>query len=92
MGKKKAKKKKPQVKKPAVKKERPVVDSLGEELERPKVEPKPEQKAVDKRPIMCGCGGGAESKIIYCPKCGRTWCDLCLRNCKSCPICDTKGV
>ena len=45
---------------------------------------------LPKRPARCGCGGTLN--IIYCPKCGRTWCSLCLRTNQYCPICGTKGV
>ena len=103
MGKKKTAKKKTAkkvVKKPEPKSEsvektakREVVESLGDVQERPKVpanEPeKPVEQAIN-RPTKCACGG--ITKIMSCPKCGRAWCESCLRTNEICPICDTRGV
>ena len=42
------------------------------------------------RPKVCGCG--CTSNISQCPKCGRTWCDGCLKGNVTCPICGSRGV
>ena len=97
MAKKKTVKKKT-AKKKVVKKKTPepekreVLDSLGDEQERPVMPEPPAPEPPDKRPETCGCGGTVKNKIKYCPECGRTWCDLCLKSNQICPICDTKGV
>jgi hypothetical protein len=92
MGKKKAKEKKQAVpKKPAEVIERPVLDSLDDIQERPEVVEAPvvKQPIVIHNPQRCGCGGTLNVKS--CSKCGRTWCDLCLRSNKTCPICNSRG-
>ena len=95
MGKKENKKKVAKKKVAKKKVARPKAEVPLQEPE-PVVQPEPEPVAERvAEPILksaatrCGCGG--DLNIKQCPKCGRTWCDCCLKGNLYCPICETRG-
>lgn len=74
-------------------KERVVLKNLGETAKRSKVETTAPVASKGGEEV-CSCGGAVyDGATVYqCPECSWTWCNMCLKRIRSCPVCGAAGI